>query len=329
MEYMRIPKSKKDKGSIVVGLPRAFFYFRYHTLWQTFFKGLHIKTKVSAPTNLDMVNMGTKKAVSEMCLAMKIYLGHVAALADSVDYMLVPRMRDFGIRRVMCTNFESLPDIVSNTFHDASFEVLTYDIDSSKKMDERDAMIKMGIEMGFKKSEVKKAYKEALKAQELVDLKNVTETEKKYQSDGIKIAVAGHSYVIEDEYFGKPVLDYLEENGVTVVRSDFVKRKDALKMSHKVSPTLKWEISREIVGSLAMHYQDIDGVILLSVYPCALDSMVNDMLMRKNEMTKIPMLQLTLDAQSGTAGTETRLESFIDIIKMRKEAEDHGKEARS
>jgi predicted nucleotide-binding protein (sugar kinase/HSP70/actin superfamily) len=141
--------------------------------------------------------------------------------------------------------------------------------------------------------------------------------------------VAGHSYVIEDEYFGKPVLDYLKENGVTVVRSDFVKRKDALKISHKVSPTLKWEISREIVGSLAMHYKDIDGVILLSVYPCALDSMVNDMLMRKNEMTKIPMLQLTLDAQSGTAGTETRLESFIDIIKMRKEAEVHGEEGRS
>jgi predicted nucleotide-binding protein (sugar kinase/HSP70/actin superfamily) len=78
-----------------------------------------------------------------------------------------------------------------------------------------------------------------------------------------------------------------------------------------------------------MHYKDIDGVILLSVYPCALDSMVNDMLMRKNEMTKIPMLQLTLDAQSGTAGTETRLESFIDIIKMRKEAEVHGEEGRS
>jgi predicted nucleotide-binding protein (sugar kinase/HSP70/actin superfamily) len=176
---MRIPQSKKDKESLVVGLPRAFFYFRYSTLWQTFFKGLNIKTKVSVPTNLDMVNRGTKKAVSEMCLAMKIYLGHVAYLADQeVDYILVPRIRDFGVRRVMCTNFESLPDIVSNTFHDASFKVLTYDIDSSKKMDERDAMIKMGVDLGFKKGEVKKAYKEAVKAQEIVNLKNITETEK-------------------------------------------------------------------------------------------------------------------------------------------------------
>jgi predicted transcriptional regulator len=101
---------------------------------------------------------------------------------------------------------------------------------------------------------------------------------------------------------------------------------EVLKAAHKASPTLKWELSREIVGSLAMHYKDIDGVILLTVYPCALDSMVNDMIMRKNKMAEIPLLQLTLDAQSGMAGLETRLESFIDIITMREEQEDHGEE---
>ena len=70
-----------------------------------------------------------------------------------------------------------------------------------------------------------------------------------------------------------------------------------------------------------MHHEEIDGAILLSVYPCALDSMVNDMLIRKNRMAHIPVLQMTLDAQTGTAGVETRLESFIDILKMRKEVE--------
>lgn len=49
---------------------------------------------------------------------------------------------------------------------------------------------------------------------------------------------------------------------------------------------------------------------------CALDSMVDEMLIRKNEISHIPMLTLTLDAESGMAGVETRLESFIDIIKM-------------
>ena len=49
---------------------------------------------------------------------------------------------------------------------------------------------------------------------------------------------------------------------------------------------------------------------------CVLDSMVDEMLIRKNEISHIPMLTLTLDAESGMAGVETRLESFIDIIKM-------------
>jgi predicted nucleotide-binding protein (sugar kinase/HSP70/actin superfamily) len=43
--------------------------------------------------------------------------------------------------------------------------------------------------------------------------------------------------------------------------------------------------------------------------------------MRKNKMAHIPILQMTLDAQTGTAGVETRLESFIDILKMRREVE--------
>lgn len=56
--------------------------------------------------------------------------------------------------------------------------------------------------------------------------------------------------------------------------------------------------------------------MIVSAYPCGLDALVNDMLMRR--LKGIPVLSLTLDAQSGTAGTETRIESFMDIIKYQK-----------
>ena len=32
----------------------------------------------------------------------------------------------------------------------------------------------------------------------------------------------------------------------------------------------------------------------------------------------LPMLNLVLDGQNGTAGTETRLESFLDIIRFKR-----------
>ena len=40
--------------------------------------------------------------------------------------------------------------------------------------------------------------------------------------------------------------------------------------------------------------------------------MIDEMIQRR--MKGVPILTLTLDAQSGTAGVETRLESFVDII---------------
>ena len=43
--------------------------------------------------------------------------------------------------------------------------------------------------------------------------------------------------------------------------------------------------------------------------------MINELLTRR--IKDVPILNLVLDAQSGTAGVETRLESFIDIIRFK------------
>ncbi len=47
--------------------------------------------------------------------------------------------------------------------------------------------------------------------------------------------------------------------------ADVVDRKDALKRSAKVSPTLKWELSRELVGSIDEH---IDKIDVYGAYVC-------------------------------------------------------------
>ena len=45
--------------------------------------------------------------------------------------------------------------------------------------------------------------------------------------------------------------------------------------------------------------------------------MVNEMITRK--IKDIPILVLTMDAQDATAGLETRLESYVDILNFKKE----------
>lgn len=65
-----------------------------------------------------------------------------------------------------------------------------------------------------------------------------------------------------------------------------------------------------------MHREKTDGIILLTAFPCGPDSMVNEIITR--EFQDIPILALVLDTQNGTAGIETRLESFIDILRSKK-----------
>jgi len=305
-----------ERQNITIGLPRAMLYYRYRVLWRTFFQELGLETVVSAPTDRDIMERGTALAIDEACLSLKIYLGHVAALVGKCDYILVPRVSNFGRHRSMCTRFESMPDLVRNVFRGSGQEFLSYEVDEEmKKKGEEDAFLEMGRALGCPVKAVKRAYKLAKKADAAQHKERVQKYEQQYKKEGMKVLIAAHSYVAEDPYMGRMVSDYLKRTGVIPVRADMVDREAALKRSRELSPTCKWEISREILGGIAMHRDDVDGIILLSAFPCGPDAMVNELITRR--VKGVPMLNLVLDSQSGTAGVETRLESFIDIIRFK------------
>lgn len=299
-----------------IGIPNGMLYCRYKTLWESFFSALGAKLIVSEPTNKELLQSGMEAAIDESCLSAKIYLGHVHALIGKCDYIFVPRISNWGRHRDMCTRFQSMYDLVTNTFRGTGQSFLGCDIDIMEKRTEEKAMLALAGELGASRKQAKEAYKTA-KKKEAADWKaRVKAQEKLYQADGLKVAVAAHSYVAEDAYFGKPILMYLEELGTIPVRADIVDRKEALKRSLQVSPTLKWEVNREIVGGLQIHRDKIDGIVLLTAFPCGPDSMVNEIVTR--EFSELPVMNLTLDSQNGTAGMETRLESFVDILKFKK-----------
>ena len=62
----------------------------------------------------------------------------------------------------------------------------------------------------------------------------------------------------------------------------------------------------------------MDGIILISSFPCGPDSLSNEMILRK--VKGIPMISIIRDELNSTTGLITRLESFIDLIKERKYA---------
>ena len=306
---------KQTPEPVVIGIPRAMLYFRYEMLWKNFFSELGVKYIVSEPTNKEILRVGASLAIDEACLSTKIFLGHVQSLIGKCDYIFVPRISNFGLRRNMCTKFEALHDICCNVFRNTGQQFISYNIDELNGLTEEKAFIELGEELGYSKKTVLAAYRHAKKT-EYEFLKNQLRAQNHlFKKDGLKILIASHSYVEMDEYIGKPVLNYLKKMDVIPIFADIVDRRDAARHAIKLSSTLKWEYSKEIMGGIDIYRDKIDGVILMSAFPCGPDSMVNEMIIRRFRGT--PILNIVLDEQDGTAGLETRLESFIDILKFK------------
>jgi len=303
---------EKKPGEITVGIPKALLYFKYYHLWESFFETLGINYIVSPDTNRDILNKGINYAVDEACLSSKIYLGHVAWLVGKCDYILVPRISNLGKSGKVCTKFYAIYDVVKSTFTGDDLRLLNYNIDSKDSENERNAFVKMGAALGKKKSACLYAYFIAKLTQKAQQHIVNNEQLKLFEKSGIKILIIAHRYTALDKYIGEPIIRMLEKMGTTPIFGHVVNTKEAVARSEEISTTLPWLFNKELIGALAIYKEKVDGIILMSTFPCGPDSLVNEIVIRK--IKDKPILNLILDGQEGTAGLETRLESFIDII---------------
>ena len=83
---------------IKIGIPRG-LYYRDYILFKNFFEGIGCTVLLSAPSNRSIIEDGKKLAVDESCLPFKIYLGHVKYLENKCDYILVPRICNYGKKK--------------------------------------------------------------------------------------------------------------------------------------------------------------------------------------------------------------------------------------
>ncbi len=303
---------------ITVGIPRGLLYFRYRTVWKTLFKELGFKVIVSEPTTQETADIGSALTVDEGCLAQKLFFGHVSSLVGRCDYIFIPRIRNYGKSRELCVRFMALYDMAVNMFRGSGQKFLTYSVDEWKSVSEKESVLELAKTLDLPTKRVKAAYKTAVKADEERQKELLQKQSERLKRNGLKILIAAHSYVIEDNFVGKPITEYLKKSGAVPIRADVVDRDSAFKKSLELSSTCKWTVNQEIMSGILSYEDRVDGIILLSTFPCGQDAMVNELILRR--VGDMPMLNLVVDGQSGTAGLETRLESFLDIIRFKKGA---------
>ena len=65
-----------------IGIPRAISYYNNYTFYYGFFQGLGIEVILSDNTTTKLINDGCKLVVSDTCLPIKVFVGHVLNLIE-------------------------------------------------------------------------------------------------------------------------------------------------------------------------------------------------------------------------------------------------------
>lgn len=295
----------------IIGIPKAFLYYRYHILWKNFFTNLGFKIITSEDTTKEIIELGKKYSIDESCLSSKIYMGHVASLKDKSDYILIPRVENYGKGEKVCVKFNATYDLVKNLFQD--YQILDYNIEQTKQHYESLSLIKLGLKLTKNPFKVLKSYYMARKCEKKYNKTRQLEQAKVIANTNPKVLIVSHPYNIYDNYIGKPIINKLRSLGIDIVYADKLDRKTAKLYAHNLSPTLYWTYSKELIGAIGYYQYSVDGILFLSSFPCGPDSLVNELILRK--ITNIPMTNILVDELTASTGLETRLESFADIIK--------------
>lgn len=111
-----------------IGLPRALLYYHYAPMWRALFRALGIEVVVSPPTTRETLALGGARVISEMCMPVKLYCGHVLALVDRVDRVFVPSIHHLHPGTRNCPKLVGLPDLISNVIPEAP--LLTFDMEA-------------------------------------------------------------------------------------------------------------------------------------------------------------------------------------------------------
>lgn len=297
---------------IKVGIPRALLYYRYGVQWKNFFESLGCNVVLSPETNKQIVELGTNNTIDECCLSYKIYIGHVLYLSKICDYILITRACDYGKKDKVCTRLNGTYDEIKHKI--PKEQILDYDIEYTKLKFPIFGFIKIGLKFTKNIFKIIYSYFKATKKQNKYNINQANNEKNKLSKQSKKILILSHFYNIQDKFISKYIIDYLEENNIIPIYSNKLDKKITRDFSLYFSQTLYWKYSKEMIGSIYYTKNMIDGIIFISTYPCGIDSLVNNLAILKNK--DLPILNLIIDENITELSLETKLESFIDILKQ-------------
>jgi len=207
--------------------------------------------------------------------------------------------------------FAGLPDVVRNTFNLPHDQLITPNIENKSLLTQAKAIHTICQPLGVSIASGYRSYYQA---------KNSWKSNLTSPISGLKIAVIGHSYLLNDAFFCRDILSLLSKRGITIITPAHISSKILYQESTASQSDIYWQLSAKIDGAVRYfsHQPDIKGIIMVSSFGCGPDSLLNEYVeyhILKNSSK--PYIILNLDEHTGNAGMITRMEAFLDLMDWR------------
>lgn len=324
---------------MIIGIPRGMSFYSNYPFWYGFFTSLGIKIVLSDVTTKQTMSDGSALVVTETCLPIKIYLGHILNLiSKGVKNIFVPSLQSVAPKIYNCSKIRGLPDLVRNVIKE-DINIIEPTLDKSQKNQGLYAFLEEAVRpFGITNSEeIKNASKQGWKVYNnfLVMMRSgmsykkamhyalqgkvfIDETPSK--SAPINVALVSHGYNIYDERACMKIFDKLEGMDVSVFTSLQLTDEQMEEGIVSLGQKRYWANEYEMTGTAGHYLKDnkIDGIITLNAFGCGPDSLMIEKITKKAKEAGKPILSLTIDEHTGEAGFITRLEAFIDMLYRKK-----------
>ncbi len=322
----------------VIGIPRALIYYNYIPFFSAFFEHLGFKIIYSDYTTKKTLSDGSSLVVTETCLPIKVYVGHVLNLIEKgVKNIFVPSIQSIAPKVYNCSKIRGLPDLIRNvvkgdynlieaTFDrsDENSDVIDFFTQAVKPFGVKNKKL---IEEGIEKAYIRyNNYKVMLQHNMPFDtaLKNAKENNlviKNEEMNGeINVALIAHGYNIYDKRVCMDIFKKLKNLNVNVYSAYNLTEEQLTDGLHSFGSELYWANQAEMSGAAGYYMRslDIDGIVTITAFGCGPDSLMIEDIKRKARKYSKPLLNLTIDEHTGEAGFVTRIEAFCDMLSRKK-----------
>lgn len=313
-----------------IGICRALHAYHHYALWRTFFEELGWEVVPSEPTSRTVLERGVRLSPSELCLPVKAFLGHVAELKDRVDVLLLPRIvctKVGGGWFFGCPKAIALPDLTRAVFGSLP-TVVEPVLDERIQADEQ----AFGAAMPdrHRRADVRKAFRRASAAARAAVQRTREEGSPLHMfgrpangttPDGpaVRVGVVGHPYLLFDAGLSLGLLDMVRNAGARPVAA--FPTEGEVESESRRKDALNWYYELELLAAARrlLETVKVDGLLLVASFACGTGAVTNGLIQRAAvHQSGVPTILLLLDEHTAEVGLVTRVESFVDLLRLRK-----------